>query len=491
MGGEEDEKILTQAPPFVIVNDHKPLVYMFNKVTGEVPPRIEKFIMDVQEFDFTVVHRPGKSCIADYLSRHHGKKEGSSPVKSIENQVKKIMRAQVCHAIREGMVITAHEVKRATKECGLCQKLVRTIETGENERDPDLKSYMSTEVRPQLSVIDGLICRGSRIVIPPSLRKRAIELSHESHQGMSKTKAFIRTFAWFPGMDTEVEKQVMRCLPCQAVQEIANEQPIKPNELPTGPWQYVEMDFQGPYPTGEYVFAMVDRYTRWPEIEVLRSAPDAEATIKAMKAIFSNKGVPEVCQSDNGPPFQSQVMKEYSRKAGYYHKHITPEWPRANGTVERFNRSMKKAVKAAHVEGVKLKDATQKFVEMYRATPHSATEVSPYAAMYGGRPMKVSLPVLTKEGDTIDRAKDQVYREKMKESRKDQGEHKLVVGDTVLMKQRKLDKLTPAYCPKPLTVIEVKGSSVVASDGHKSVMRDGSYFKKIEKSDEEEEEDEV
>ena len=70
-------KYLLGAPHFKIVTDHKPLEYMFSKLTGDTPPRVEKFIMDLQEFDYHVVHRPGKTCIADYLSRHHDSRQGS------------------------------------------------------------------------------------------------------------------------------------------------------------------------------------------------------------------------------------------------------------------------------------------------------------------------------------------------------------------------------------------------------------------------------
>lgn len=248
------------------------------------------------------------------------------------------------------------------------------------------------------------------------------------------------------------------------------------------------MDFQGPYPNGEYIFVMMDRYSRWPEIDIFRNAPDSNATIKSMKSAFANKGVPEICQSDNGPPFQSQEMRDFSRRKGYYHKHITPEWPRANGTVERFNRTMKKAVQAAHIEGTKLRDAAQEFVGMYRATPHSATGKSPFAAMHGGRQMKMSLPVITKEGEVLDRQKDQRYKEKM--IRENSGHHKFEVGDTVLIRQPKRNKLTPAFLPERLTVVEVKGSSLVVSDGHKTVMRDASHFKKMVDKEEDEDEEE-
>lgn len=63
-------KYLLGAPKFRIVTDHRPLTYMFHKLCGELPPRVENIVMDVQEFEYEVVYRPGKTCIADYMSRH-------------------------------------------------------------------------------------------------------------------------------------------------------------------------------------------------------------------------------------------------------------------------------------------------------------------------------------------------------------------------------------------------------------------------------------
>ena len=61
-------KYLLGAPKFRIVTDHRPLTYMLHKLCGELPPRVENFVMDVQEFEYEVVYRPGKTCIADYMS---------------------------------------------------------------------------------------------------------------------------------------------------------------------------------------------------------------------------------------------------------------------------------------------------------------------------------------------------------------------------------------------------------------------------------------
>ena len=76
----------------------------------------------------------------------------------------------------------------------------------------------------------------------------------------------------------------------------------------------------------------------------------------------------------------------------------------------------------------------------------------------------------------------------MSESRKGSA-HQLQVGDSVLIRQAKRNKLTPRYSPDSMTVVEIKGSSVIASDGRKTIMRDGSCFKKLNQEETDEEED--
>ena len=238
------------------------------------------------------------------------------------------------------------------------------------------------------------------------------------------------------------------------------------------------MDFQGPYPNGEYIFIMIDRYSRWPEMTWFRNAPNANTTIAAMEKIFTNKGVPAVCQSDNGSPFQSKEMEQFAQSSGYRHHHITPEWPRANETVERFNRSMKEALRAATLEGESLRDASQRFLQMYRSTPHSATGVSPHAALYGGREMRTVLPLMTQTDHVIDRIRDHRYKAKMRNGLRP---HKLRVCDSVIVKQTKVSKRTPTFNPTPLSIIEFQGSRITAREinGTWTITRDASHFRKI------------
>ncbi|VDI02757.1 Hypothetical predicted protein [Mytilus galloprovincialis] len=57
------------------------------------------------------------------------------------------------------------------------------------------------------------------------------------------------------------------------------------------------------------------------------------------------------------------------------------------------------------------------------------------------------------------------------------------VGDTVLVKQEKKDKLSTPYNPQPLTIKNKKGSMITATnEQQKDITRNSSHFKKVGKS---------
>ena len=475
-GVKKLRKYLLGAPKFNIVTDHRPLCPMFNKNKQDLPPRIERFVMDIQGYDYEVVYQPGKSNIADYISRHPISRLGSSRAAEIEQHVKMITENTFNASPDEGDgAITIEIVREATKRCSEMTALKEAIHKGDFSNGA-VGAYGARDVRNSLYVSDGLVHRGDKIVIPTELRHRIVKSSHSGHQGLSKTKHLIREFCWFPGIDKMVDETLRRCIPCMSVNQDNTPPPIKPHELPQGPWQVIEMDLQGPYPSGEYLFVLIDRYSKWAEIAVFKHAPNAKEVQKAMASVFDDKGIPNTCQSDNGPPFQSEELKRFAHKEGFTLKHITPEWPRANGEVERFNRTLKAAVQKGTLERKSLKEALQPFMRNYRATPHSTTTVSPYEAMFGRR-MKIELPIVQIKCDVVDRQKVKGRQNKMAE--RSGRQHKLAVGDTVLVRQPKRNKLTPAYNPKPARVVEIKGSMVTAQTDSRRVTRDGSRFKKM------------
>ena len=55
-------------------------------------------------------------------------------------------------------------------------------------------------VTDQVYEADGLMFLGEKLIVPPRLRKDMLNLVHESHQGIDKSKASAREVIYWPGM---------------------------------------------------------------------------------------------------------------------------------------------------------------------------------------------------------------------------------------------------------------------------------------------------
>lgn len=90
---------------------------------------------------------------------------------------------------------------------------------------------------------------------------------------------------------------------------------MKRRTFPTAPWVDVAIDLMGPLPSSDYLFVMVDYYSRYKEIKIMRTI-DAKHTIGVMKEIFSRLGFPNTITADNGPQFISNEMKTFCSENG-------------------------------------------------------------------------------------------------------------------------------------------------------------------------------
>ena len=211
----------------------------------------------------------------------------------------------------------------------------------------------------------------NRILIPPTLRSRAVELAHLGHQGTVKTKQLIRDKVWFPGIDKLTEDKVKNCLSCQAATaKSPPPEPLRMTTLPSAPWKEVAVDFAGPFPSGDYIMVVVDEFSRFPEVELLIST-SAKAVVSKLDTIFSRQGVPDILKSDNRPPFNGHEFKNFADYLGFKHRKITPLWAKANGEAERLVQTLEKNIRIAHIEGKNWKQELYKFLRQYSTTPHS------------------------------------------------------------------------------------------------------------------------
>lgn len=74
-----------------------------------------------------------------------------------------------------------------------------------------------------------------------------LDLAHEGHQGIVKTKERLRSKVWWPGIDKEAENKCRECFGCQMVLKNVPPPPIKPTRLPERAWQEIAVDLLGPY----------------------------------------------------------------------------------------------------------------------------------------------------------------------------------------------------------------------------------------------------
>ena len=125
----------------------------------------------------------------------------------------------------------------------------------------------------------------------------------------------------------------------------------------------------------------------------------------------------------------------------------------------------------------------------YRAMPQPATKESPDMLIFG-RELRRKLPErIVPAGEIPIRQRDVAKKKQMKEyadKRRNAWESLIVVGDQVLLKQSKADVLTPAFDPRPFSVIGVKGSMITVKRGREIKSRNSSHCKLLKHAREDE-----
>ena len=150
-------------------------------------------------------------------------------------------------------------------------------------------------------------------------------------------------------MEKDAEKHCKTCYGCQLVSRPSPPEPIRSTALPTGPWRDLAIDLLGPLPTGESILVVVDYYSRYYEIDIMRSTV-ASKVISSREEIFARHGLPESLTSDNLPQFIATEFTEYMKQQKIRHHRVTAKCPQANGEVKRQNSSLLKRLQIAHAE---------------------------------------------------------------------------------------------------------------------------------------------
>lgn len=460
---------------FTLVTDCKPLHFLF-KERAKPCARIERWVMRLQSYNFEVVYEPGSCNLADALSR-------LSVSKATEFDVagEACIYQLVLHDAQKAMSL--EEVAKESSRDVTFIAVVESLQSGIwNEKSKEYKPF-----RTELCVSGQFLLRGDRLVIPEILRKRAMEIAHESHPGMVVMKRRLRHKVWWPAMDKQVEQFVKKCKACAMVSALDPPEPMNRTVMPNEPWKDLAADFVGPLPSGHNLLVIIDYFSRFAEVIIMQQTT-ATLTVRALHETFCRFGMPTSLKTDNGPQFISNELNDFCEEFGIKHIRTTPYWPQANGEVERFNRSIGKRLKISQeTYGSDWKWDLRMFVLMHNSTPHSTTGVAPSTLMFG-RVLKDKLPgLMTRGGNILEEIQDRDWEKKTRDAeysdkRRSARTSEIDVGDVVLAKRiQKENKLSTTFGSEEFVVAEKHGSDVTlkSKDSGREIHRNTKHLKKL------------
>ncbi|CAC5375189.1 unnamed protein product [Mytilus coruscus] len=214
---------------------------------------------------------------------------------------------------------------------------------------PDLKVETRFEVREywgsrdQLSVLDGIIYKGLRTLIPPSMRDNMLKLV-KMQEACSRSNV----------------------LATNHLNRLNLLQPLIYRI------QWLALTFK----SKTYILT-VDYYSKYIDVLPLTST-NTTAIVEALKSIFATHGIPTTLRSDNGLQFSSSEFKKFSKELGIDQQTSSPHFQSANGEAERSIQTVKNLRRKSDDKHLSLLD--------YRTTPLEGINLLPSQLVMSRRP---------------------------------------------------------------------------------------------------------
>lgn len=309
-------RIYLHGKSFKILTDCNSLTLALNK--RNINARIARWAQELQEFDYELEHREGKRMQhVDALSRVH-ELEKYEEVMIVEEL-----------SFEDNLAIIQGQDKELLKLRELLEK----------------QPHKFYELRN--GVIFKKINKGDvKFLVPSCMEQQVIRNCHESygHGGVEKTVELIRRFYWFEGITEKVKLFIQNCLKCIVYNAPTGKKQGLLNSIEKSdkPFDTIHLDFYGPLENRnkyKYILAIIDGFTKFVRLLPTKSQTTKEV-ILACEEYFNNYSRPRRIITDRGTCFSSKEFKDYLDSKGVGLVLIAAGAPRANGQVERLNRTL-------------------------------------------------------------------------------------------------------------------------------------------------------
>ena len=257
---------------------------------------------------------------------------------------------------------------------------------------------------------DGLLCRKvshEQIVIPHALKQRVLHIHHysrlEGHPGGRKLYQSIRKDMYWPSLAVYCYATVKRCPTC-AKNRFKLRKSVKELQLfaASAPLESVSIDVLGELLKtargNQYLLVISDRFTKLTKSIPFKGVSAAEAAKAFVNEWVLNYGTPKEILSDNGKCFTAKFFQDVCRIMNVHNSFTTTYHPQTNGQVERYNRTIKAAIRSYlddHPRDWDLYAPTLTYA--YNCAPHSSTASAPFELVLSRPPPPLALKTNSKE----------------------------------------------------------------------------------------------
>lgn len=312
---------------FTVVTDCNSLRATF--VKRDMIPRVARWWSLIQEYDCDILYRPGNKMIhVDALSRN--------PVASEVGVIEGVEFYDVMSIDNDWLVtIQAND-----------SELKRIKDILSNSEYDDVieirKNFILKRDRVYRITNEGL-----RWVVPKGCRWQILQKNHDQigHFGYEKTYDRIKQHYWFSRMRKFVKKYVNSCLECAHNKVPAGKKEGFLHSIPkiSTPFHTIHLDHVGPFVTSKrknsHILVIIDSYTKFIVLKAVKTTK-SNITIAVLRDYFGTFGLPVRLISDRGTSFTSSKFKAFVQELGVRHILNAVASPRANGQVERYNRTI-------------------------------------------------------------------------------------------------------------------------------------------------------
>ena len=170
---------------FLVENDHKPLKDISQKPVLKSLPRIQRFLLRLQKYQFTTNYIPGKDMVVtDTLSRAYLSNTSTPEIDTSD-------MTRYVHFVISNLLISDDKLLKFQRETSRdpdLEKLREYTEKGWPQQKQDVDSLVHPyyKYRDEITAANGLLLRNKRIIVPTTMRQEMRTKIHAGHLGIEK-----------------------------------------------------------------------------------------------------------------------------------------------------------------------------------------------------------------------------------------------------------------------------------------------------------------